>query len=134
MVLGLGAQGLSFSISTGTVENVVSQLVRYGVVRRGSLGLYGMTIAAPSSLNFRRRLGVSSGTLVSVVDVAPGGPSSQSGLEKGDWIIACDGRPVSSLDELYKLVSELSPGTRVTLTVIRSQSSVSNIVVVLGSS
>src|SRR5206468_8161692 len=56
-----------------------------------------------------------------VATVAPGGASAKAGIEPGDVIIEYNGRPISSSDELVKMVVATKPGTTVPIKVMRNK-------------
>ena len=53
------------------------------------------------------------------MEVHPGGPAAEAGIKEGDVIVAFDGKPVAGPDELTALVTQVKPGTRVTVDVVR---------------
>jgi putative serine protease PepD len=64
--------------------------------------------------------------------VTAGGPADQAGLKSGDVIVAVDGAPVTSADELIVAIRKHVPGQRLQLTYLRGGSRHTT-VVVLGS-
>jgi S1-C subfamily serine protease len=54
-----------------------------------------------------------------VVGIAPDSPAAEAGIEKGDLIVAVDGEPVRSGDDLLQAVGVHAPGDEVTITVER---------------
>lgn len=113
--------GVGFAIPVDTVQRIVPQILRYGRVVRPSLG------AAFLPLQYARRLGLQG---VMVMTLSPGGPAEQSGLIPmredeegnillGDLIVAVDGKPVETEDELLNLVENHSVGDTVKLTLLR---------------
>ena len=127
-----GAQGIGFSVPMATANWVVSEILTRGSVLRPYVGVVAATVAAPSLASLQRRLGLQSNTLVCVADVDPDGPSAAAGIRSGDWIVALDGRPISSMDEMYKELGCKKPDSSVQITVVRDMSSVFNLSVKLG--
>mmetsp|Transcript_40557 Transcript_40557/g.126858 ORF Transcript_40557/g.126858 Transcript_40557/m.126858 type:complete len:349 (-) Transcript_40557:95-1141(-) len=125
-----GAQSISFSVPIKTAEFVASQLVSHGAVRRGYVGIYGVTRPAPP--NLVRGLGHRASTFVEVVQVEPAGPAAAAGILPGDWIIAFDGQPLPSLDALYSFMTTQAPNSDATFTVIRDGVDVKNVRVRIG--
>jgi S1-C subfamily serine protease len=72
------AQGICFAIAVDTVQWVALQLLQYGRVRRGHLGIVAQTVAVPQRL--RRHLGRADGTAIRVMSAQPSGPARQGGL------------------------------------------------------
>ncbi len=112
--------GIGFAIPVDTVSWVVSDLIRFGEIRRPEIGL---TLATDDIL-YRARL---SGALV--MEVFPGSAAERAGIRPtrrtrqrtvlGDIIVAIDGRRVRSRSELEERVLSYQVGDQVELTLIR---------------
>src|SRR5215510_1126362 len=72
---------------------------------------------APSPSVLHYNLAVSSGILV--VSLESNGPAERAGLKEGDVIVAYGKHPVSSIDDLHRLLTEEQVGAKVGLTVLR---------------
>ncbi|MDL2408983.1 trypsin-like peptidase domain-containing protein [Rhizobium calliandrae] len=98
-----GAQSIAFAVASNTANFVVSEILRYGQVRRAFIGIAGDTIELP------RRIALEAGTgqttSVRVRRVEPGGPAERAGLRDGDYILAIDGTPVGGVDDIVRLMS-----------------------------
>ena len=112
-----GAQGICFAIAGNTAKLVAGRLMSFGRVQRGRLGIAGQTTVLPRSLARYYRLPAESG--VRVLAVEPGGPALQSDLLTGDVIVAFNDRPVTSIDDLQRLVTFEKVGVPTSLTIIR---------------
>ncbi len=110
-----GSVGIGFSVPANTAKNVISQLIQFGETRRGWLGvkIQSVTDDIAESLN----LGKAQGALVA--DVTPTGPAEKAGIQAGDVIIEFNGRPVSSMRDLPKIVAETPIGTKVPVKLLR---------------
>jgi Do/DeqQ family serine protease len=110
-----GNIGIGFAIPSNMAENVMTQLVSTGHVRRGMLGVtaQGMTSDMAQSL------GLSSVQGAIVDQVNAGSPAEKAGLKQGDVILKVNGQPIDGSNSLRNRVSELAPGTSVTLDVFR---------------
>jgi S1-C subfamily serine protease len=118
-VAGVGL-GLAVPINE-TTRRIVAALMSEGRFRRAYVGIAGGTRPLPPRI--AARLGRRDG--VEVVEVAPGSPAADAGLRPEDLVVAVDGTPISSIDELQRmLVGELI-GSEIMLSVIRGGSSVS---------
>ena len=99
------AQGIGFSVPSNTASHVVSQILAYGKVRRGYLGLTGRQ----RQLSRRRvryfDLPRESGVEVASLD--PGGPAGKAGVQTGDIVVGMNGQSVESVDDLHRLLSEV---------------------------
>ena len=98
-----GAQGLCFAVSSATASVVASQILRFGRVRRGALGIAGETIHLPRRMMLH--LGLSGERAVRVAGVQSDGPASRAGLREGDVLLTLDDQPVAGIDDLYRLLS-----------------------------
>ncbi|AVA24458.1 MULTISPECIES: trypsin-like peptidase domain-containing protein [unclassified Rhizobium] len=98
-----GAQSIAFAVASNTANFVVSEILRYGQVRRAFIGIAGDTIELP------RRIALEAGTgqttSVRIRRVEPGGPADRAGLRDGDYILAIDGTPVGGVDDIVRLMS-----------------------------
>jgi S1-C subfamily serine protease len=97
------AQGICFATAIDTAKWVVEQLLRFGRVRRGYIGVAGATI--PISRRAVRFHGLAAGAGVRVESIEPGGAAERAGLEPGDVIIGYDGEEVAGVDQLHRLLS-----------------------------
>lgn len=57
-------------------------------------------------------------TAICVADLVPGGPAARAGIQAGDVLLLIDGKPVPSIDELYRQVSTRKKGQKVMMTVM----------------
>jgi len=110
-----GNVGIGFAVPTAMVESVVAQLIEYGEVRRGQIGVL------ISNLNpeLAESLGVdeTEGALISRVQ--SGSPAEAAGLKAGDIVTKFNGDPLEGSNDLRNKVGMLTVGTTIELTVIR---------------
>jgi S1-C subfamily serine protease len=111
------AQGICFATAIDTAKWVVEQLLRFGRVRRGYIGVGGATIAL--SRRAVRFHGLAAGAGVRVESVEPGGAAKQAGIEPGDVIIGYDGEDVAGVDQLHRLLSAERIGKAAKVTLLR---------------
>lgn len=111
------AQGICFATGIDTAKFVVGQLLKHGRVRRGSLGLAGANITLPRRWVRFHRLPLEGG--IQVISVERGSPAETAGLREGDIIIGFDGRPIASIDDLHRLLTEERVGKPALLQVLR---------------
>src|SRR5206468_2438273 len=81
----------------------VGQVVAHGHVRRARIGVGGQNVSLPRLAVRAHRLIQPSGVLLTTVE--SGSPAERSGLRPGDIIVAFDGQPVHSIDDLHRLLS-----------------------------
>jgi len=113
------AQGISFSIPVNTAKWVVSQLLTQGRVRRSYLGIVGNQ--RPVDPRRARLYNLDNKNVVEVVATEQSGPAEKAGLSKGDLIVAINGNPVASVDDLHRFLSKWPIGDTVTLAVVRGK-------------
>ncbi len=111
------AQGICFATAIDTAKWVVEQLLRFGRVRRGYIGVGGAT--TPLSRRAVRFHGLAAGAGVRVESIEPGGAAQQAGIEPGDVIIGYDGESVAGVDELHRLLSAERIGKTTKVTLLR---------------
>jgi S1-C subfamily serine protease len=100
----LPAQGICFAVAINTAKFVAGQLIQNGRIRRAYLGVGGQTVAIPRAVVRAQQLQRTTGVLV--ISVEPGSPAERGELREGDVILALDGWPVTSVDDLHRLLTE----------------------------
>src|SRR5262245_15270197 len=113
----LPAQGICFATAINTAKFVAAQLIKEGRVRRSYIGVAGQVVSLHRRLVRYHNLSVETGVLV--VSTEAGSPASNAGLQEGDVIVAYDDRPVASIDELHRILTDQKVGVKSALTVIR---------------
>ena len=110
-----GNVGIGFAIPINMVKDTADQLIRYGEVRRGQLGvaIQDLTPELANAFNIK------SGKGVVISQVAEGSPASKAGIKPGDIVIAVDGKPVTNAAELRNAIGLQRVGSKVKLTLIR---------------
>jgi S1-C subfamily serine protease len=110
------AENTGFSIAVDEAMPVVEQILKQKPTQRAWLGVEVQTLTPAVA----SQLGVStSASGVVVVGVVAGGPAASSGLRQGDVIQAVDGSSVAAAPDLTRVLSQHSPGAKVTLHVLR---------------
>jgi serine protease Do len=112
---GGGNQGVGFAIPINMARSVMDQIVGHGKVVRGYLGLYPQDVTPALARQFG--LNKPGGALVS--GLKPDAPAAKAGLRDGDVILAVNGQPVESGNDLRLRISQTAPGTSVKLQVSR---------------
>jgi S1-C subfamily serine protease len=113
------AQGIGFAIPANTARWVLSQLLLHGRVRRAFLGLGGRE--RPLDRRLARFYQLATTQAVEVISSDPNGPAAQAGLRPGDLVVAVNGQPVGSIDDLHRFLADWPIGKSLTLTVIRGK-------------
>jgi S1-C subfamily serine protease len=99
-----GAQGISFAVPIDTAKWVVGQLMTQGRVRRSWLGVVAQNRRIDPRV--RRHLDLLQESAVEVMSVEPTGPAAAAGVRDGDIVLALDGRPVQSVDDVHRTLTQ----------------------------
>ncbi|MBC7784392.1 MAG: PDZ domain-containing protein, partial [Burkholderiales bacterium] len=112
--------GIGFAVPVDTVNRVVPQLIRFGMVERATLGV---TISDDLSRRFAPRLNLQG---LVVIQVIPGSAAEAAQLRSarlengrvvvGDILLKIDDKLIRTSDELYLALEKYKPGDTVTLT------------------
>jgi Do/DeqQ family serine protease len=112
---GGGNIGIGFAVPINMARNAMEQIIRYGAVKRGRIGvtIQDLTPEIAASLGSRRN----AGAVISVVEARS--PAERAGLRSGDIIVAVDGAPVRGASQLRNRIGLAAINDQVALTVER---------------
>lgn len=110
--------GYSFAVPVSLVKKVMDDLLEFGEVQRGLLGISIIDVNA--QLAEAQDLDLLNGVYINSVN--DNSAAAEAGLEPGDVIIAIDGSPVSTTSELQEKVALNRPGDEIEVTYIRNGS------------
>jgi len=110
-----GNIGIGFAIPANMMRTVMKQLVQYGEVRRGVLGVNIQTLTPDIAQSME--LGNVQGALVS--QVVEGSAAEKAGIKAGDVVTAVNGKPVKDAAGLRNAIGLLSVGDRVDIALLR---------------
>jgi serine protease Do len=122
-----GYEGLSFAIPIDVAMKVKDQLVKYGKVERGRMGVTIQNLNQDLAKSFG--LEKAQGALVSSVE--PDSPAAKAGVEVGDVILKFNGETIAESNQLPGRVADLKPGTSAKLEVWR-QGSTKDLTITVG--
>ena len=108
-------QGYSFAIPVSLVRKVMDDLLEFGEVKRGLLGIEIGDVDARIAETLK--LSVNQGVLVN--GVRPGSAAEQAGITAGDVIVGIDEHPVNSVSELQEWVARNRPGAEIKVGFVR---------------
>lgn len=123
-----GSIGIGFAIPSDMALNVVTNLIESGEVPRGLLGLLPVNLTPDLADAFN--LPSTRGALVNQVQL--GSPADKAGIKHGDIIMQVDDVEIESAPQLRLVVSQMRPGRKVAVELIREGKSL-HLPVVLGS-
>ena len=112
-----GSQGIGFAIPAETVRQVMDQLIAYGKVVRGWLGVETQDLTRTLAESFG--IGPAGGALIA--GVVRGGPAEEGGIRPGDVVVAIEGKPVGDSSALLNAVAALKPGSSAAVTLVRER-------------
>lgn len=111
-----GYMGLSFAIPINYAMNIEHQLIQYGKVTRGRLGVMIQDV----NQNLAEAFGMKNphGALVS--QIQDNSPAATAGIRSGDIILSVDGKDISDSAELARLITNHKPGSQANLRILRN--------------
>ncbi len=112
---GGGNVGIGFAIPINMAREVMDQLITYGEVRRGRLGVHAQDVTP----EIADALGVDLDRGAIITQVVRGSPAANAGIKAGDLVITADGEPVRSATHLRNKIGLLRVGETIELTVLR---------------
>ena len=116
-----GNIGIGFAIPSNMVKNLTSQMVEYGQVRRGELGIMGTELN--SELAKAMKVDAQRGAFVS--QVMANSSAAKAGIKAGDVITSINGKAISSFAALRAEVGSMPVGSKITLGLLRDGKSIS---------
>lgn len=110
--------GYGFAVPVSLVKKVTADILKYGNVQRGYLGII------PIELDSKRakEVGTNVGRGIYVNEVVDNGAAKIAGLKKGDVIVKMEGQPVDSDAQMREIIGRRRPGDVITITVNRDGS------------
>ena len=110
-----GNIGIGFAIPVNMVRGIMDQLVEYGEVRRGRLGVAVQDLTPDLAKAFD--IEATRGAVIAQVE--PGSPADQAGLKPGDVVVSVNGREIRRSTEMRNAVGLLRIGSEVKMRIIR---------------
>ena len=113
---GGGNVGIGFAIPTALIKDVMQQLIEFGIVKRGRLGVYiqDLTPQLAKAFDMNNLRGVV------VSQIMPQSPAAEVGLKAGDVITSVNGRDVDNSSDLKNIIGLLRVGRKVDLVIVRN--------------
>lgn len=107
----LDSEGIGFAIPVNLVRGVMQDLLEYGRVIRGWLGVGTQTLTPDQA----RALGLPEPYGIILTTVQPGSPADHAGLRPNDVITHVNGEPVVVWQDALRSIAAMRPGTKVAL-------------------
>ena len=110
-----GNVGIGFAIPSNMMKNLTEQIIDFGEVKRGMLGVQGGEITSELAEAF----GYESSKGAFVSQVVPDSAADDAGLKAGDIIVSINGKRIDTFSELRAKVATLGAGKEIELGVVR---------------
>jgi serine protease Do len=112
-----GYQGIGFALPMNEAVKVYNEIIKNGKVVRGSIGIKFARADDPKGEALLKANGVTEG--VFVLEVPDGGPADKAGIKVEDIIVAVNGKPIHTGEELVERVTNTPIGNTLSVTVLR---------------
>lgn len=112
--------GYSFAVPSNITKKIIEDIMEYGNVQRGILGVQGGELNSVAS----KELGVTETQGFYVNDVTKNSGSEKAGIKKGDIIIKVDNTTISSFAELSGYINTKRPNDVVNVTLLRKNKTI----------
>jgi Do/DeqQ family serine protease len=110
-----GNIGIGFAIPVNMAHSVMDQLIKFGSVKRGQLGVSMYTVTP----DIAHSLGLANAMGALVSQVVEGSPAEKAGIHTGDVITSVNGTPVKSNSELRNSIGLMRVGDKVEIGLLR---------------
>ncbi|WP_259226344.1 MULTISPECIES: serine endoprotease DegQ [Raoultella] len=112
---GGGSVGIGFAIPSNMAKTLAQQLIQFGEIKRGLLGIKGTEMSA----DIARAMNIDAQRGAFVSEVLPNSGSAKAGIKSGDVIVSMNDKPLNSFAELRSRIATTEPGTKVKLGLLR---------------
>ena len=110
-----GSIGIGFAVPSDTAASVVDQLRQFGETRRGWLGVRIQSVTE----DIAESVGIKENVGALVAGITPDGPAAKAGIEPGDVVTRFDGKEITSMRGLPRIVSQTPIGKQVDVELLR---------------
>ena len=120
-----GSQGIGFAIPIDSVKDIAEQIIQFGHVIRGWIGIEIQSMSPELAESF----GLNDTIGVIIAGVLNNGPADQAGLRPGDILRKVNGSDVHNGKQAIRLISRAKPGTEVKLAIQRGGKNIQTTVI-----
>ena len=120
-----GYVGYSFAVPSNIVRKIFEDLLEYGDVQKGLLGVRGVALNSPYS----KQLNISETEGFYIDEIEVGFGADSAGLKRGDIIKSIDGFKINRFSDLSGYLSSKRPGDKVEVKYVRDNKSKTAIVI-----
>jgi Do/DeqQ family serine protease len=115
--------GYGFAIPTTIMNKVVTDLKKFGTVQRAVLGISGTDVTNYIDQQKEKGKEIDLGTITGIYisEVSDGSAAEEGGLQKGDIIIALDGKNIEKFSEMQEVMVNHNPGDKMVVTYLRDK-------------
>lgn len=101
--MSYGAQGIGLAVPVDTAQWIIGELITKGTVARASIGIQAQTKSL--SRYMQRLFKINNRSVVEIVSIKKNSAAETGGIQTGDLIFAIDGKPVESVEDLYRTIA-----------------------------
>lgn len=112
---GGGNVGIGFAVPSNMARAVMGQLLRFGEVRRGRIGV----VIQDLTPTIAEAMGITTQQGAVIAQVEPGSPAARAGLRPGDVVLSAEGQPVRSSADLRNRIGLVEVDRTVSLEILR---------------
>lgn len=114
---GSGNVGIGFAIPINMAHSIMEQLIKYGKVRRGLLGVFAQHLTAELINAFHLPEDLQ-GSIITAI--SPGSAAAKAGLQVGDVILKVNGQSVKTPFDIRNIIGLLRVDSHISLTILRN--------------
>lgn len=108
--------GIGFATPSSTIAPVLAQILKYGEIRRGWIGVRIQSVTP----EIASTLGLPEAHGALVAGLMPGGPAEAAGIETGDLVVGFEGQKIREMRDLPRIVAETDIGKTATIEILRA--------------
>lgn len=123
---GGGNVGIGFAVPSDVVRSVMTQIIKYGSVRRGLLGI----LLQPLTPTLAEAMNISSLKGALIAQVSPNSPADRAGLKAGDLIVKLNGEAITEAPQVTNIIGLLRVSSKIDMEVLRQGKTVNTSIVI----